>query len=59
MRRECDYVDSSEEHTEGDHVPCPVLEGERCDQRLADEIERGTSGKKTRHQADVAEGGDG
>ena len=59
MRSEGDCVDGSEEHAEGDHVPRPVLEGKGCDQSLADEVEEGTSGYQTRHQADVAEGGDG
>ena len=59
MRSECDCVDSGEEHAEGDHVPCPALEGKGCDQGLADEVERGTQGYQTRHQTDVAEGGDG
>ena len=59
MRSEGDCVDSGEEHAERDHIPCPALQGERGDQDLAEEVEDGTSGNQTRHQADVAEGGDG
>ena len=59
MRGECDCVDSGEEHAEGDHVPRPVLEGEWSNQGLPEEVEEGTRGNQTRHQADVAEGGDG
>ena len=59
MGSQGDGIDDSKKHTEGDHVPCPALEGEGCDQGLADEVERGTKGYQTRHQADVAEGGDG
>ena len=59
MRSKGDCVDGGEEHAKGDHVPCPVLQGEGSNQGLADEVEDGTSGNQTRHQADVAEGGDG
>ena len=59
MRGERDCVDDGEEDRQGDHVPGPVLQRKGDDQCLADEVEQGTSGYQTRHQADVAEGGDG
>ena len=59
MRSKGDCVDGGEEHAEGDHVPCPVFQGEWGNQGLPDEVEDGTRGNQTRHQADVAEGGDG
>lgn len=59
MRGESDGIDHGEKHRQGDHVPGSVLQSKRNDQGLADEVEQGTSGYQTRHQADVAEGGDG
>ena len=51
----CRQVNGCEENTESDHVPGAILDREGSDQGLPEEVEDGTNGYQTRHQADVGD----